>query len=156
MSAGVVRGPRRARCWPCCATTRCARACAGGAALIVLCCNKHSRSTFVDKQVSRKGGDKGAPLAKGDPRILWGVPFPTRRPTVKEVERCHRVLSSAHVELAREEEVATLTAELASLLESLKERKQEFDAKVQRQRAVLGRYDPAQVGRSGSITALQA
>ena len=41
--------------------------------------------------------------------------------------------------------MATLTAELASLLESLKERKQEFDAKVQRQRAVLGRYDPAQL-----------
>ena len=53
------------------------------------------------------GGKAGkAPFVRGDPR-LREIPFPTRRPTLKEVEAVHSKLAAIYVGVARREELSS-------------------------------------------------
>ena len=69
-----------------------------GATAIFIRTPKHSRTVFV--------GGKKSPFSKDDPRIR-GIPFVTRRPTLKEVKRVHAHLSSIFID--RSVSTATIT-----------------------------------------------
>ena len=60
---------------------------------------KYSKGVLIG---DGKGGK--APFVRGDPR-LRGIPFPTRRPTLKEVQGVHTKLAAIYVSVARREEL---------------------------------------------------
>ena len=56
---------------------------------------KYSKGVFIGDGGTTSGGGNGAPFLRTDPR-LRGIPFATRRPTVKEVQNVFSKLSAVY------------------------------------------------------------
>ena len=61
-------------------------------------------------------GGRDPPLSRDDPRVR-GIPFPTRRPTLKEVKRVHSCLASIYIENTPTRPVVTETVPVATVAE---------------------------------------